>query len=338
VTVHDRFGTATVRVRNLAFDLASARRERYPRPGSLPDVELGVPMREDLERRDFTVNAMAVPVDGSDAVLHPRALGDLDAGVLRVLHGASFVDDPTRLLRLVRYAARLDFTADSHTAALAGAAVEGRALDTVSGSRIGSELRLLMAEPRPPAVVGLAAHGIGEAVFPGYAPDADVVERALAAAPEDADAGVVALAAALASGGSAGGQDAEAALGERLAELAFPSRQRDVTARATAAAPGIAAVLRSGATPSAVWSRLRREPPEAIAVAVGLDPAAEQAARRWLDRDRHVRAHITGADLIAAGLSGTQIGRGLEAALRARLDGQAKNREDELAAALAAAG
>jgi tRNA nucleotidyltransferase (CCA-adding enzyme) len=338
VTVHDRFGTATVEVGDSAFDLASARRERYPRPGSLPEVELGVPMREDLARRDFTVNAMAVPVDGREPVLHPRALDDLATGVLRVLHDASFVDDPTRLLRLVRYAARLGFAADEHTATLAGAAVEGGALNTVSGSRIGSELRLLMDEPQPPALLELAAYGIGRAVFGAYAPDAGVVERALAAAPEDADAAVVALAAALADGGSAGGPGAEAALRERLADLAFPSRQRDLVARAAAAAPEIAKVLRSGEPPSAVWSRLRREPPEAIAVAAGLDPAAGQAARRWLDQDRHVRARITGADLVAAGLSGTQVGRGLEAALRARLDGHAKDRQDELAAALAAAG
>ncbi len=338
VTVHDRFGTATVEVGDSAFDLASARRERYPRPGSLPEVELGVPMREDLARRDFTVNAMAVPVDGREPVLHPRALDDLGTGVLRVLHDASFVDDPTRLLRLVRYAARLGFAADEHTATLAGAAVEGKALDTVSGSRIGSELRLLMGEPQPAALIELAAYGIGRAVFGAYAPDAGVVERALAAAPEDADAAVVALAAALADGGAAaGGQGAEAALRERLADLAFPSRQRDLVARAAAAAPEIAKVLRSGEPPSAVWSRLRREPPEAIAVAAGLDPAAGQAARRWLDQDRHVRARITGADLVAAGLSGTQVGRGLEAALRARLDGQAMDREAELAAALAAA-
>ena len=118
LTVHERFGTATVRTGEFAFDLATARRERYPRPGALPEVELGATIAEDLARRDFSVNAMAVSLRDGARTDWPGAREDLDHGVLRVLHDRSFADDPTRMLRLVRYAARLGFAPDPRTAAL----------------------------------------------------------------------------------------------------------------------------------------------------------------------------------------------------------------------------
>ena len=117
LTVHERFGTATVRTGEFAFDLASARRERYPRPGALPEVELGRddrggPGAPGLHRqRDG-----GQPCSTATRTDWPGAREDLEDGVLRVLHERSFVDDPTRMLRLVRYAARLGFAPDPGTA------------------------------------------------------------------------------------------------------------------------------------------------------------------------------------------------------------------------------
>src|SRR3954453_7100029 len=107
VVAHDRFRTATVSADGFAFDLASARRETYPRPGALPEVALGATIAEDLARRDFTVNALAVRLADGELTAWPGARDDLGARLLRVLHDRSFIDDPTRMLRLVRYAARL---------------------------------------------------------------------------------------------------------------------------------------------------------------------------------------------------------------------------------------
>src|SRR5829696_7252573 len=126
LVVHDRFGTATVAAAGHVYDLATARAETYAAPGALPDVRPGT-VEEDLLRRDFTVNAIAVAGDGRIAAA-PSAFEDLDARVLRVLHARSFVDDPTRLLRLVRYATRLGFAVEPSTAALADDAVRGGAL------------------------------------------------------------------------------------------------------------------------------------------------------------------------------------------------------------------
>ena len=129
VTAHERFGTATVTAPETTFDLAGARRERYPRPGALPEVELGATLREDLERRDFTVNAIALHLADGELVWLPGAEEDLRAGRLRVLHEGSFRDDPTRMLRLARYAARLGFEPDPGTDAL----VDPALLATVTG-------------------------------------------------------------------------------------------------------------------------------------------------------------------------------------------------------------
>jgi tRNA nucleotidyltransferase (CCA-adding enzyme) len=141
LTVHERFGTATVRTATDAFDLTSARTETYERPGALPTVRLGATIEQDLARRDFTVNAIARALDGRE-VAWPGAHEDLRAGTLRVLHDRSFVDDPTRMLRLVRYAHRLGFAPDPHTAAL----VDVGLLATVSQERVDREIRLLLAE------------------------------------------------------------------------------------------------------------------------------------------------------------------------------------------------
>ncbi len=125
-TEHERFGTATVAAPGLpAINVVRARRESYAQPGALPDVEPGT-LEEDLARRDFTVNALALALDGRITAV-PDGLEDLDEGLIRVLHEASFRDDPTRLLRAVRYATRLGFALERHTEALAReAAAAGR--------------------------------------------------------------------------------------------------------------------------------------------------------------------------------------------------------------------
>src|SRR4051812_5556600 len=143
LTLHERFGTATVRTGDFAFDLAGARREVYERPGALPTVELGATLEEDLARRDFTVNAMAVSLADGRLTTWPGAREDLDAGRLRILHDGSFADDPTRMLRLLRYAARLEFAIEPGTAAL----IDPSLLHTVTGDRAGNERRLLLREP-----------------------------------------------------------------------------------------------------------------------------------------------------------------------------------------------
>jgi tRNA nucleotidyltransferase (CCA-adding enzyme) len=314
VISHERFGTATVSLDGVTFDLAGARRERYERPGALPEVELGASLREDLERRDFTVNAIALHLKDGELIWLPGAREDLDARRLRVLHDRSFSDDPTRLLRLARYAARLGFEPEERTDRLAAEAVAGGAVDTITGSRMGAELRLLLQEPQPAALMAVERHGLGRALLgDAFAPDEDTIRTAHELWPN----GLAALAAAL-----SGPDDLVA----RLDGLAFPAGERDVVARAAAATP---VAERSDAD---LWRRFRREPPEAAAVAGARgDPVA---ARHWLEDVRHRRLAIDGHDIVAAGLEGPAVGEALDRAMLAMLHGGADTREEQLAAAL----
>ncbi len=154
--VHDAFGTATLLCADgLVLDLITARHEVYPQPGALPIVTPGT-LDDDLRRRDFTINAMAIDLasQGLGAVLDPLGgRSDLARGLVRVLHDGSFVDDPTRLLRGIRYQCRLGLAFDPHTIALYGAASTAGALGTVSVQRLSHEFVRLLAEERAAAML-----------------------------------------------------------------------------------------------------------------------------------------------------------------------------------------
>jgi tRNA nucleotidyltransferase (CCA-adding enzyme) len=325
--VHDRFGTSTVRVDCFTYDIARARTETYAHPGALPEVS-PAGIEEDLRRRDFTVNAIAIALDGS-VVSFPGALEDLDARQLSVLHDQSFVDDPTRLLRLVRYASRLRFAIEPHTLELVDAAVRAGALATVSGPRVGAELRLLSREPDPVAAFEtLRELGLDAAIDPGFGlSDPELVLRAFNELPEDGRRDLVVLATAVR------GVREPAGL---LNRLGFEAGDRDVIASAARDAEALAQALNAADKPSEIAAAAARVSPEQVALAAGLGAAAP--AREWLERLRHVRLEIDGRDLLQAGVpEGPAVGRGLQAALDAKLDGQASGRDAELEVAIAAA-
>lgn len=331
--VHDRFGTSTVRLDGFDYDIARTRRETYARPGALPDV-VPAPLAEDLYRRDFTVNAIALAL-GCDApgelAAAPRALEDLAARRLQVLHDRSFIDDPTRLFRLVRYASRLGFEIEPHTRALAMRATHEGAVGTVSGPRVGAELRLLARERDPVrALGGLRGLGLDAAVHPEFGlGDPDLARRALALLPGDArrDRLVLALAARAVTGNLTG----------LLDSLAFEAEDRDAIVVTAARGEEVARALASAGAPSEIAAAVAGAPAELVALAGALGP--EPQARDWLDTLRHVRLAIDGRDLLAAGVpEGPAIGRGLRAALAAKLDRLVAGREQELAAALIGAG
>jgi tRNA nucleotidyltransferase (CCA-adding enzyme) len=322
--VHERFGTASVALRDGSrIDVATVRAEEYPRPGALPVVRPGT-LEEDLARRDFAVNAIAVGVSADrrgEVRAVPHALDDLAAGRLRVLHDASFHDDPTRLLRLVRYEARLGFAAEPATDARARAAVGAGAPATAGVARMGGELKLLLGEAT--AVEGLERLrdlGGGELVLhPGFDVDPPLLRRALALLPPDGDRVALLLAACA---GPARGWFAAIHLPRPAAAL---DAARDPA--------GLAAAMRAADRPSALHALLRGRTAEAVALAGA--HGAEEPARRWLGELRHVRVAISGADLVAAGIPpGPDVGMRLGRALAAKLDGAAPTREAELAVAL----
>jgi tRNA nucleotidyltransferase (CCA-adding enzyme) len=330
---HERFGTVTLLIDGFQYDLATARREHYPHPGALPVVS-PAPLSDDLERRDFTVNAIAIALGDPGAgqlTSAPGALEDLDSGLLRVLHDHSFVDDPTRLLRLVRYRSRLGFKVEPTTADQARAAVESGALETVSGPRIGTELRLLASEPDPvSALAGLADYGLGAAIAPGLGiEDRELAERALALLPSDGRRDRLVLAAATLGVAD----DLRTSLLDRLG---FSAADRDPIVAAATRVRATARALEEARSASEIAKSVESSGPELVALAGAMGPA--ERAREWLERLRHVRLEIDGDDLLAAGVpAGPAIGEGLRAARAAKLEGRVSGREQELAEAIRAA-
>lgn len=327
---HDRFGTSTVSVDGVTYDVARARREAYPQPGALPEVA-PASLDEDLRRRDFTVNALAIALDGDrpgELRAFPGALADLGARRLRVLHDRSFIDDPTRLLRLARYRARLAFEIESGTLALAREAVAGGALGTVSGPRLGNELRLLAREQDPLAAFRVLHElELDRAITPGFGIDDEgLADRALSLLPADGRRDRLAL--ALASR-----RLPTPILRELLQALGFEATEREVIVSAAVGARALARELEAATRPSEIARAAFGAPPELVALAGAIGGA--DAAREWLARLRHVDLEIDGRDLLAAGVpEGPAVGRGLRAALGAKLDGRVATREAELAAAL----
>lgn len=157
VTVHHRFGTATVELNGVGIDLVTARKEVYPMPGALPVVEPSS-LQDDLTRRDFSINAMALPLDGGEEGLIDPVGGrqDLENRLVRTIHPRSFNDDPTRLFRAVRYEQRLDFALVGETLSQFRAEVERRSCDGVTGDRLRHEMQLIFRERRPEKVLARA--------------------------------------------------------------------------------------------------------------------------------------------------------------------------------------
>jgi tRNA nucleotidyltransferase (CCA-adding enzyme) len=301
---HDRFETATVKLDGVQVDLARARAESYPQPGALPEVR-PAPIQEDLARRDFTINAMAVPLRGPPELIDPHGgLKDLGLGLLRVLHPRSFIDDPTRALRAARYAARMDLELEPNTAKLM-AIVD---LSSVSADRIDAELRRIAAEEEAPRALGLIREWrIADVPEPAIGLAATLRELAMEPPWSAVADPVDAIVATVEQG------PGSAAIREQAEALthATPERPSDVV-RAVGATPPVAQLL--GRAMGAAW--------------------LDDYETRWRD----VRLEINGRDLMAAGVpEGPAVGQGLAAALYAKLDGEISGREQELSLALQAA-
>jgi tRNA nucleotidyltransferase (CCA-adding enzyme) len=329
---HGRFGTAVVTLPDGdRLDVAAARRETYSSPGALPAVAFPAAIDEDLARRDFTVNAMALALSPER---RPRLVdpfggaADLSRRTLRVLHPASFVDDPTRALRAVRYANRYGLRLDAATRRAISRAIDEGAFDRVSGDRLRRELVKVFEEPRRAAAVRLLRRlGIDRAIAPalGRVPREEPLLRrveALAREGDEPQAGWLAY--LLGWAGTLRPADLRAvadrlglAGSERARLLAWPATRRRL-------GPGLA----------------RRSVSEIARRIGGVSPDERLAASALLSpRDRHALAAthrrvtrrpftLRGADLIAAGVApGEAVGRALSRTRDALLDGRIASRD-----------
>jgi tRNA nucleotidyltransferase (CCA-adding enzyme) len=320
---HARFHTATLEVGRFRVDLARPRRERYAQPGALPEVE-PASFEDDFARRDFTIHAMALPLHpaaGDEIVDLHGGIADLERRVLRTLHAQSFDDDPTRLLRAGRYAARLALGLEAGTRGQFDAALGRGALDTLTGARVLHELERLVVEPDPArAAEWLDLHGVWRAL--DWAWDAERILPALRALaetrrappwPEAADAGVqcdTGLRLLLLAVGA--GRD------RLLERLGITGRPIDELAADLDGLAGVEAFLATSPRDGALDAQLAGCSERALVLAWCVLPQAQRAAlQRYAGVLRHEPSPFDGHAARALGLVGPAIGEFLRSA-RAR--------------------
>ncbi len=314
------FGTVKLRLNGRTLDLATARAEAYPYPAALPVIVANADIASDLARRDFGINAMA-------ASLHPRCFGelldtqggtaDLEDGVVRVLHPASFRDDPTRLFRAARYVSRLGFVMDAATRRQFRSNL--RHVDAVSASRVRREIERLLAEEHAARALLTAIRlGVLSAVEAGLAaPDVRVALRRADARglrglpllgvltyllpPERADA-----------------------FRERIGATKRQSQVMQAVVRLRQVEARLAAATR----PSRVSRVVGVAPREAVeaASAAAASAAARRNLARYLDASGR-RSPLDGHDMLALGVPpGPAVGGMLTTLRNAVLDGAVRSR------------
>jgi tRNA nucleotidyltransferase (CCA-adding enzyme) len=335
-TPHQRFGTAIISYgEGERIDVVTTRTEFYDAPGALPTVERAG-LREDLLRRDFTINAMAASLaaDELGRLVDPYGgRADLEARVLRVLHNLSFIDDPTRIFRGIRYEARHGFRFEEHSAQLLRGCIEMGLVGDLSSSRLRDELTALLEDPGAAnGIRRLGELGADRAIHPRLRGDDDAAglfTRACELRDElgvDVPTwriGIAALARELTSDEAY----------DWLDRLTVRRRDAERIVGAVAVAPRIVERLRSETLdPAQVVALADPFAPDAPLVALALEERPE--LRDYFERLRSVQLEIGGAELMELGLpESPQIGEILGELRKRKLNGELDGREAELAAA-----
>ncbi|HEY6011316.1 MAG TPA: CBS domain-containing protein, partial [Nitrospirota bacterium] len=344
VKTHQKFGTAVVLLPNgLKLDIATARLEYYASPAALPTVELSS-IKKDLYRRDFTVNTLAVRLNRKrygELIDFFGGLRDIKEKTLRVLHSLSFVEDPTRVLRAVRFEQRFDFRLSKHTQNLIKSAVNMKLFHKLTGERIYAELILLFSEAEPLKALrrmkdldllkfihpNLRASTEAERLFTAIG-DALTWFRLLYLDLEVEKWFVYFL----------GLLDRlkDPAAAEALARLAVPARTRDRIMQARSRYRDVLYVFykESELSASRVYELLR--PFDSEAILLMMAKAKKEKARKYislyLTHLRNVKITLTGDDLKSLGIPpGPRYRKLLAELLDAKLDGVVKNRDEEMA-------
>jgi tRNA nucleotidyltransferase (CCA-adding enzyme) len=337
VRPHRKFGTAVVLYgEGERIDVVTARTEFYDAPAALPSVEHAT-IREDLFRRDFTINAMAVSLKGADYGRLVDPFGgrrDLEAGTIRVLHNLSFIDDPTRIFRAIRYESRYGFRMDEHTLRLARGCIEMGLVGDLSSARLRDELAALLSEGQlRHAIVRLAELGADRAIHPHLAADeeaADLIERMRALRDRygvqvsDFRIGLTALARRLPPD----------EVYDWLHRLKVRRRDAEAIAAAVTVAPRLVQRLSEPTEPAEVVALAEPYAPDAPLYALAL--ADLEPLHGYFRELGGVRLDITGDDLAELGLEESpKVGEILDELRRRKLNGELAGREEELDAARA---
>ena len=336
IRAHRRFGTAVVLYgEGKRVDVVTARTEFYDAPAALPTVEHAT-IREDLFRRDFTINAMAASLKAEDFGRLVDPFGgrrDLEHRTIRILHNLSFIDDPTRIFRAIRYETRLGFRMSARTERLARACVEMGFVGDLSSARLGDELSALLEEREAgAAILRMAELAVDRAVHPHLAADEQAVEL-LDRLRELRDRfgltvpswrlGLAVLARRLPPD----------ELYDWLARLKVRRTDAERIAAGVTVAPRLVERVRTTSEPSEVVALAEPYAPDAPLFALALEPEL-RPLHDYFDRLRDVRLEIDGSDLAELGLGESpRVGAVLAELRRRKLNGELDGRDSELAAA-----
>ncbi len=343
VATHTRFGTASVVFPDgFKIDVATARTESYHAPAALPQV-IGGALRQDLYRRDFTINTLAIdlsPKHFGQLIDYFGGWEDLHSGNIRVLHALSFIDDPTRAFRAIRFATRFNFRISRDTHRLIENAVEARVLEKLSGKRLWTELKNILQEEHPiPSIRLLHQYKLLSYIHPLITLDSFLLELLyqvqsalnwfhLNFLKEGPRAWLLYLMALLEKLDRAERTEISQRfqLTTDVQEVLkfYKSDTKDIRARLMG---------NTDKKLSALYFSLREFPLEVLLYAMARSSEEEirQQIVLYLRDLRAVRLDIKGDDLIELGMPrGPAIKETLEAVLRARLDGRTPDRQTQL--------
>ena len=315
-----------------SIDIVTARSETYAGSAALPDVSVSS-IDEDLKRRDFTVNAMAISLMGTDwgTLVDPKnGLGDVMRKRIKVLHDDSFVDDPTRIFRAVRYAVRLGFNIDSRTNELISKSLSN--IDRLSGTRVRNEFEQILSEPNRVEMLKMSEeNGLLAAISPGLR----IGAKALQVLSEQSESESISL-----------------ELPDLLAIITFGLNEDeakqvvnrfnglitwDESITGNVQLAKHAAILdQPNLAPSEVSELLRSIPLASINAYILAGPPLPRRDKlvEYVENIQFIKPEITGDDLLDIGIpQGPVIGQLIDIVRRAKLDGKVNSKQEEIALA-----
>jgi tRNA nucleotidyltransferase (CCA-adding enzyme) len=335
---HQRFGTAQVIADTLKLDVATARTEYYESPAALPKIETSS-IKKDLYRRDFTINTLAIKLNSKDFGLLIDFFGgqrDLREKTIRVLHNLSFIEDPTRAFRAIRFSERFGFKISKHAETLIKSAIKMNLFDRLSGPRLFEELLLLFHETEPgKAVKRLSDISLLKVIHPEltFKEELEVTLKSmhetvswfnLLFLDEKTDPGILYLMALL-----SGLKDEEVrAAVERLSP---PPKIKDTMVRGMSDAREVVKRLPSD-DPVKIYDLLSKLKLETtlLTMAISKDRQKQKVISRYLTELRKVKTILKGEDLKEMGVKpGPVYSRILRELLEEKLRGHLKSKEDE---------
>ena len=335
---YPRFGTARIIHEGLKLDVATARTEYYESPAALPKVETSS-IKKDLYRRDFTINTLAIRLNGKDFGLLIDFFGgqrDLKEKTVRVLHNLSYVEDPTRAFRAVRFAERFGFKLSKHTANLIKSAIKMELFEKLSGSRLYEELLIAFKETNPVKTLKkLSDYGLLKVIHKNLIFDENL-EAVLSSMSETlawynllyleekAEAGVLYLIALLSR---LTDQDRK----EALARLSAPSKLQEIILQSISEADDILKKLPLN-DPADLYHLLSDTSTETIlfSMAITKDVYKKKDISHFLVDLKKIRLSLKGSDLKELGVrEGPVYSAILKELLDEKLRGKLKSEEDE---------